>query len=118
MRDGLKTFNSICYIIPGKYYGLLKPSSENYIETSNLGDADVILQRGSSDIIVNVDDNSKIVNQSSERGEIINYSSNRAYYDSACTYFDGKYRRYNKGLDYMSIFIKENCATDKDGRHL
>ena len=113
-----KTYNDVCYIIPGKYYGLLKPSSANYIQTTNLSDVDIIWQRGSSGMIVSVDDNSKIINQSSEQDKIVNYNIHKMYYDSLFTYFDGKYRRYNKGLDYMSIFIKENYATDKEGKHL
>ena len=69
-------------------------------------------------MIVSVDDNSKIINQSSGQDKIVSYNINKAYYDSVFTYFDGKYRRYNKGLDYMSVFVKENYATDKDGKHL
>lgn len=69
-------------------------------------------------MIVSVDDNSKIINQSLEQAKIVNYNIHKVYYDSLFTYFDGKYRRYNKGLDYVSIFIKENYATDKKGKHL
>ena len=29
-----KTYNNVCYIIPGKYFGILKPS-KNVIESSN-----------------------------------------------------------------------------------
>lgn len=35
-----KTLNNICYVMPYKYYGLLKPS-DSYIQTTNLADIDV-----------------------------------------------------------------------------
>jgi hypothetical protein len=113
-----KTYNGVCYIIPGKYYGILRPSSSNYIQTSNLSDADIIWQKDSSDMIVSIESNSKIINQSFTRDKILDYNSNKTYYDSVFTYYDGKYRRYNKGLDRMSIFIRDNYAIDKDGKHL
>jgi len=30
-----KTYNNVCYIVPGKYYGIIRPS-DNYIKTSNI----------------------------------------------------------------------------------
>src|ERR1700719_2287763 len=109
-----KTYNSVCYIIPGKYYGLLKPTSANYIETTNLSDLDVIWQTGSSDMIVSVDDSAKNIKQSNN-SKIVNYNLHKGYNDSLFTDFDGKNHRYKKGVNYISIFIKENYATDKDG---
>jgi hypothetical protein len=32
-----KTYNNVCYVIPGKYYGLWAPSN-NFIKTSNLNE--------------------------------------------------------------------------------
>src|ERR1700720_4395948 len=29
-----KTYNNVCYIIPGRYYGIIRPS-DNFIESSN-----------------------------------------------------------------------------------
>ncbi len=61
-----KTYNNTCYIIPGKYWGFTRPISNNYVQTTNLGSLDVIWQNGNRDLIVDVDDSAKIINQSSE----------------------------------------------------
>ena len=113
-----KTYNNVCYVIPGKYYGFFKPSSLNYIKTTNLSDLDIIWPDNLSNIIANVDNETKIINQSSKVSLIINYNLDKKYNDSLFTFFDGKYHRYKKDITYISIFIRENYATDKDGRHL
>ena len=112
-----KTYNNICYIIPGKYYGLFRPKSTNYIKTTNLSDLDVIWPINSSEIIVSVDDSANIINQSKFEN-IVKYNLHKRYNDSLYTDFDGKFHRYKKDVSYISIFIKEYYATDKDGKEL
>ena len=54
----------------------------------------------------------------------MNESSKESYEDSGDireiidTYFDGKYRRYKKDVEYISLNMKENYATDKTGKVL
>jgi hypothetical protein len=43
---------------------------------------------------------------------------NKKNNDSLFTYFDGKYNRYKRNVNYISLFIQENYAIDKDGRKL
>lgn len=113
-----KTYNNVCYIVPGKYYGIVRPSSYNYIQTTNINDLDIIWKVNSDSIIVNSDDTTFIVNNSSKGIKIIKYNLNKKYNDSLLTSFDGKYHRYKKDVDYVSIFIKENYAIDKNGNKL
>jgi hypothetical protein len=47
-----KTYNNVCYIVPGKYYGLIKPSSRSYIKTTNVNNLDIIWKSSSDSIIV------------------------------------------------------------------
>jgi len=83
-----KTYNNVCYVIPDKYYGLLKPSSRNYIKTTNksLG-VDLIWTKGSDTIIAQVDGDSQIINNVSNKTVIANYQSNEKYNDSIYTFF-------------------------------
>ena len=104
----------------GKYYGIVKPSSDSYIQTTNGVNLDVIWQKNSNDIIVNLEDDSiSIIHNTSPKSTgIINYNSLKKYNDSLFTNFDGKYHRYKKNIDYISIFINEDYATDKNGKKL
>lgn len=65
-----------------------------------------------------MDNKTKIVNQSSNFSTIVNYDIDKAHNDSLFTYFDGEYHRYKKNIRFISIFVKENYATDNDGKHL
>jgi hypothetical protein len=113
-----KTFNNVCYIIPGKYIGIFGPSSYSYIQTTNIHNFDIIWKSNSDSIIVNSDDSTFIVNNFSKGVGIIKYSQNKKYNDSLFTYFDGNYHRYKKGISYISVFVKENYAVDFNGKKL
>ena len=113
-----KTYNNVCYIIHGKYYGMLKPSCHSYIQTTNKNILDIIWIANSDTLIVNSDDDSNVIVKNSLQGtKFIKYNINKAYNDSSFTYF-GTYHRYKKSVDYLNIFIKENYAMDKNGKKL
>jgi hypothetical protein len=113
-----KTYNNTCYIIPGKYYGLIKPSSHSYLKTTNTNTLDIIWEANLNSIIVNADDKSFTVNNFPKSIQIVRYDLNKKNNDSLFTYFDGKYNRYKRNVNYISLFIQENYAIDKDGRKL
>jgi len=112
-----KTYNNVCYVIPFKYYGLLKPS-DNYILTTNMSDLDILLSAEPKTIIVAKDDETVIVNNSKKKILIIDYDSRKKYFDSLYTYFDRQYSRYKKQTIYIQLHVKENYATDNNGRKL
>ncbi len=113
-----KTYNNVCYIIPGKYYGVMKPSRISHIQTMNITDLDIIWKSSPDSIIVNSDDTKLLVKKFSHQIVICKYSSNQKYNDSLFTDFDGHYKRYKKDVDYISLFIQENYALDKKGNKL
>ncbi len=106
-----------CYVIPGKYYGVTRPSND-YVETANSSSMDIIWGDRPSTIIVVKDEEARILNNSKDKLLIIDHNANRTKYDSIYTYFDGQYRRYKKSTAFISLFIKENYATTNDGRKL
>ncbi|MFC3197061.1 hypothetical protein ACFOET_05500 [Parapedobacter deserti] len=110
-----KRLGNKCYIVPGKYYGIFKPS-DNYIKTTNTGYVDVIFLNDIS-LLVDIEDNAKIIRHPG-KNLIELYSNNKAVNDSLYTYFDGKYHKYKNEVEYISIDIKENYAINKAGRKL
>jgi len=115
-----KTESKKALIILGKYEDSKRPS-DNYVELfdiTNMVDwyADVIFVSGDS-LIVDVGNNGKVICHSSQRNVRL-FSDNKTLNDSLFTYFDGKYRKYKNHIEYLSINIKENYATDKTGKKL
>ena len=113
----LKSDNENIYIIYGMYKNREKPS-DNYIKMSNnrYSNIHMILSKDGK-LLIDIDKNATIVKQSSN-GLIELYKENKVLNDSLYTYFDGKYNRYKKEVDFISINIQENYATDKDGKKI
>lgn len=116
-----KTGNDSAFIILGKYNRKKTPSDDfiKLIDITNTIDwyASVIFTKDDKLLIDVVDDSKKVINQSS-KGIIKLYNNNKTLNDSLYTYFDGKYRRYKKDVEYISLNIKENYATDKTGKKI
>lgn len=112
-----KKVNGEKYIIFGRYESGEVPS-DNYIRIETLSSdyVDVIFLNDKKSLIA-VDDKADIVIQSSNN-LIELYKENKVVNDSLYTYFDDRYRRYNKEIDFISLNIKENYATDKNGNKL
>ncbi|WP_143961162.1 hypothetical protein [Litoribacter populi] len=112
-----KRGNGEKYIILGKYEGKEIPS-DNFIYFSILNSTyvDVIFVNGEN-VLIAIDDNTQVVKKSSN-GLIELYSDNKPLFDSLYTYFDGNYRKYKNEVEFISIDIQENYATDKSGKKL
>ncbi len=111
-----RAYDGRCYVIPKKYKGILRPSSdESYIITPYINGMDIIWQDNA--IIVNLeDDQSQVIHNCSTGVQIVNYNLNKRYNDSVLLYFDKGYYRYKKDIDYLTINIKEGYAYNKDGK--
>lgn len=106
-----------CYIVLNRYYGLFKPNY-NYIKTTNTAFVDVIWTDDNR-LIIDTEENAEIVQPPSDKNLIIErYRDKKAINDSLYTYFDGKYNKYNQGVNFIRLYIKENYAIDKNGNKL
>ncbi|AMR34234.1 hypothetical protein A0256_23670 [Mucilaginibacter sp. PAMC 26640] len=112
-----KAYDGLCYIIPRKYNGVLKPSAESYLVTPYTKGLDIIWQENSNNIIANLEDEkNQIIHNCPSGIQIANYNLNKRYNDSLYLYFDGEYYRYKKNVDYLTLNIKEEYAYDKKGK--
>ena len=112
-----KRENGEVYIILGEYKGKKVPP-DNYVKMTNVmfSYIDVIFKQENK-LLISLGDKADIEEKSSN-GLIELYRDNKAFNDSLYTYFDGRYRKYKENVDFISIDIKENYATDKTGKKL
>lgn len=102
------------YIVPGKFESRKEPTDDyvkvlnSRFETIHL----IFLQNGK--LLIDLDENATVIKQNSNRN-IELYKDNKPLNDSLYTYFDGKYNRYKNEVDFISINIEKNYATDKNG---
>lgn len=116
-----KKGNDSVFIILGKYHSEKTPS-DDYIKLINMTNtidwyASVIFTKDDKLLIDVVVDSKNVISQSS-KGTIKLYNNKETLNDSLYTYFDGKYRQYKKDVEYISLNMKENYATDKTGKKL
>ena len=109
--------NGDVYIIYGTYKSKKEPT-DDYIKVLNsrYDNIHLILLKDDK-LLIDVDKNARVIKQSSNSLMGL-YKDNKALNDSLYTYFDGKYNRYKKEVDYISVNIEENYATDKSGKKL
>ena len=117
-----KTVPGVCYIIPNKYYGLMKPTA-NFIETTNdnylvlffseeLPDK-IIYWENRQGMAINVD------SQSNGKGIFINYNSNHDSLHNILYKVNPKTVRDLKANAYLlDIDIEASSAFDKNGKDL
>jgi hypothetical protein len=110
-----KRIGGDCYILPGKYFGIIKPSNQ-YVKTTTTAEVGIIWDRLT--ILVDATKPSQIV--PGEKNEIIikDYNANKAHNDSIYTVFDGQYVNYKNSIDFIIIDVKEGYATDHHGNKL
>lgn len=112
-----KRTNGEVYIIFGEYKSKKVPS-DNYVKMTNVmfNYIDVIFKQENK-LLISLGDKAD-VEQKFSNGLIELYKDNKAFNDSLYTYFDGRYRKYKENVDFISIDIKENYATDKTGKKI
>lgn len=114
-----KTYNNKCYIIPDKYYGLLKPS-DNYIELSNTSALTIYSTTDLPNaIIYKSDQNLKVTNNNKNKIAFYDYNSDIERFDRIIyTPYAQKNNDIKSNARVIDIFIKDNYAIDKDGKKL
>ncbi|MDR2206277.1 MAG: hypothetical protein LBE36_09015 [Flavobacteriaceae bacterium] len=108
-----KRWGDICYIIPGKYYGITVP--DNYVKTSNVSYVGIIYYDGK--IIVDGGAECQFIN-SSPNNMIYNYKDNEQENDSLFTEKRGYYYYYKKNFNVITVDIRYPYATDRYGKKL
>lgn len=100
-----KRIGGKCYVIPYKYYGVIKPSS-CAIETVNT--ASVTLIWYNDRLIVNTDSEMKIIND----GDCIleDYMNNEDENDSRFLWNDNGINKLKSDLKYLSVYILDGSV--------
>lgn len=117
-----KQLGNKCYIVPGKYYGLFKPS-KTYIRTNNTQNLTlyftnelphkIILRNQGNSVSQN---KYQIFNNSEGKWDIMKYSDslkNILYMANAL-----RFNEVKSNANYIDINIEENYAVDKTGEKL
>lgn len=100
-----KRIGGRCYVIPYKYYGIIKPSS-CAIETVNTGGITLIWYNRK--VIINTDSKMKIIN----KGDCIleDYMDKKDENDSIFLWNDDGTNKLKSDLKYLSIYILDNSV--------
>jgi hypothetical protein len=114
-----KTYNNVCYIMPGKYYGIIKPS-DNYIQTTNTNNLTIFFTAEMPNLLViQSEDALEINNKNKKNYLLLDYSKATSRFDSI--FYKRNAQKFNEIKDnarLIDLDIHENYAIDKDGRHL
>jgi hypothetical protein len=109
-----KTYGHNRYIIPGKFYGLLKPSnSVNYVKAKYKSAGMVFIWKNGIDtLLVQMDSNNQIINNNQKGTLIIDYNSKQGDYDSLYTHFDKKQhlKLFKKNVERVAIPLEDSGA--------
>jgi hypothetical protein len=118
-----KRVGGVCYVIPSKYYDVMKPSND-FIETTNTQYLTLYFLAGSSQVLVVKNEGTsqgfkggfKIHNALKNKVTILDYSESSQsliYKPNAQTHSD-----VSPGVELLNLDIFENYATDKNGKKL
>ena len=114
-----KTYSNKCYIIPGRYFGILKPF-RNYIETTNTNDFTAYYSLDMPHALVfKARENYNIVNEDKDTILITSYDMNIEKFDSIF-YIKGakNINELRNNVSLIDLYIQEDYAMDKHGQKL
>lgn len=100
-----KRIGGKCYVIPYKYYGIIKPSG-CYIETVNTSGFTLIWHQGK--IVVNTDAKMKIIGNNN--CNLQDYMDNKLENNSLYLWNDAGVFKLKSDLKYISIYILDNSV--------
>jgi hypothetical protein len=113
-----KTYSK-CYIIPGKYYGLLKPS-DNVIELSKSDVITVFFSDSIPNTIIYKSDRPvRVTNENKEKILLVNYADDLGKMDSLLYIENAKKNSDVKShVQLMDVILEDNYVVDKNGKKL
>lgn len=112
-------YNNRYYIIPGKYYGLLKPTV-NFLESPVENYITIYYSKElPNSLVFRSERDIKVINNKKDSFLFLNYNENIAKFDKllylpAAT----KNNDIKPNVYLLDIFLKENFAINKDGKKL
>lgn len=117
-----KTFGGLCYIVPGKYYGLVKPSG-NFIETTDDNYIVLFSSKESPSHIIYWENRQgrelKVFNELKDKILFVNYLSNQDSLNKVLYKPDAKkVRDVKSNVEMLDIDIEANRVFNKDGKDL
>ena len=114
-----KTFNNGCFIVPGKYYGVVRPSN-NYIESSNTNLLTIFFcEKLPKSLIVQCEQGVKINNDKTDVFTFYRYETDTSKFKNLLYSPSAKKRSdMRPGSGLIDINIRENYALDKVGKEL
>jgi hypothetical protein len=114
-----KTYNDVCYIVPGRYWGIMKPS-KNYIQSRNSYNITIYFTSElPNSFIYQIDRKLKINNTDKDKFVFYDYFLDSNRFDSIL--YKPKPKSHvdlKENAELMDIYIGENYATDKNGKKL
>jgi hypothetical protein len=114
-----KTYGNHCYIIPGKFYGVIKPQ-DNYIQSANTNTLTIFyakeLPKG---IIFSSEQALEVKNDDKNQVSFYDYNRDKERYNHML-YKPGakKVNDLKDDASMIDIYVLENYATDKNGKNL
>lgn len=120
-----KRSGNICYIIPGKYSGIFKPS-DNYIKTTNVNPlvgnnyfTFYFTEEMPNTLIYRSKSTFEVYNGDKQKLLLIDYDSDVEKYKEVLYIPDAKkVNDLKENVNLISLDTKENYATDKSGKKL
>lgn len=111
-----KTYNNVCYIIPGKYYGIIKPS-QNFFQSTNTNNLTIFFTNELPNaLIYKSDQDLKINNSNKDEFIFYDYNQDVKKFDTILYMPNAKKNNDIKSnASLMDIFIQEDYALNKDG---
>lgn len=120
-----KRLGNKCYIVPGKYYGIFKPS-DNYIKTTNVNPlvgnnyfTFYFTEEMPNTLIYRSKSTFEVYNGDKQKFLLIDYDSDVEKYKEVLYVPDAKkVNDLKENANFISLDTKENYATDKSGKKL
>lgn len=112
-----KTYGNTCYIVPGRYYGLIGPF-KNFIKSTNTNAITFFLTEKMPNTWI-FKSEQRLDTVSSETTSMLDYSSNAKKFDEIL--YKPNAERHNdvkNDVTIIEIDIRENYAIDKTGKKL
>lgn len=109
-----KTYNNVCYIIPGYYFGIIYPSG-NFLKTTNTNNVTIFFSKKLPNSIIYFNDGSLPITVVNGSYAFYDYSIDKVRFDKLLYKPNARNANdINSNVDLIDLYIPENYATDKN----